>query len=309
MNTTNEISPSTYNIFTAVTGRANAGKSSLTNLLVGEKIAIVSDKPQTTRTRINGVLTKGDTQYVFIDTPGMHRAKNKLSEHMVKSIRTSIADVDAALLMADCTRTFSRIEEELIASFKTSGTPVILLLNKIDLMKDKSRLLAVIDEYQGLYDFAEIIPISVKTGANCEAILPALARYRTEGVHHFPGDIATDQSEKLWLAEILREKLLHVMHEEIPHGIAVQIESMEEATTNKGAAIIDLGAIIICEKASHKGMVIGKQGESLKRIGSVARAEMEEYFGCKVNMKLWVKVGEDWRNRESMIADLGLASE
>ena len=300
---------STRIAFIAITGRANAGKSSLTNLLVGEKIAIVSDKPQTTRTRINGVLTNGDTQYVFIDTPGMHKPKNKLSEHMVKSIRSSVEDVNAVLLMVDATKKLSSIETNLIDGFKANKQNVILLVDKVDLIKDKSALLKILDEYSKLYDFAEIIPISVKNRINTNLILPAVDKYAIEGPRYFDDNLPTDQPEKIWLAEIVREKILRSMHEEIPHGVAVEIESLEESKTNKGEDIVDLGVVIICEKASHKGMIIGKQGAMLKKIGSIARTEMEDYFGTKVNMKLWVKVQEDWRNKDSFIAQLGLNAE
>lgn len=299
----------TKSVFVAITGRANAGKSSLTNLLVGEKIAIVSEKPQTTRTRINGVLTKGETQYVFIDTPGMHKAQTKLSEQMVKSIRNSIDDVDAAILMVDCTKKMSQIEQELIEGFKQRKLEAILLLNKVDLIKDKTQLLKIIQEYSSLYDFAEIVPISVKNRTNTDAILPAIEKYAKESPHYFRDDLPTDQPEKIWLGEIVREKILRTMYEEVPHGTAVVVESLEFNKTNKGEPIVDIGLVIICERQSHKGMIIGKNGAMLKKIGSIARAEMEDYFDSKVNMKLWVKVKEDWRNRESAIADLGLNAE
>ncbi len=299
----------TKSVFVAITGRANAGKSSLTNLLVGEKIAIVSEKPQTTRTRINGVLTKGETQYVFIDTPGMHKAQTKLSEQMVKSIRNSIDDVDVAILMVDCTKKMSQIEQELIEGFKQRKLEAILLLNKVDLIKDKTQLLKIIQEYSSLYDFAEIVPISVKNRTNTDAILPAIEKYAKESPHYFRDDLPTDQPEKIWLGEIVREKILRTMYEEVPHGTAVVVESLEFNKTNKGEPIVDIGLVIICERQSHKGMIIGKNGAMLKKIGSIARAEMEDYFDSKVNMKLWVKVKEDWRNRESAIADLGLNAE
>lgn len=299
----------TKSAFIAITGRPNAGKSSLTNLLVGEKVAIVSEKPQTTRTKINGILTKGETQYVFIDTPGMHKARTKLSEEMVKSIKNSIEDVDVAILMVDATKKLSKIEENLIESFKARKLNVILLINKVDLIKDKSELLSVIDSLSKLYDFAEVIPISVKNRINTELILPAVDKFAKESPHYFPDDLPTDQPEKVWLAEIVREKILRTMREEIPHGVAVQIESLEETKTNKGEDIVDLGIVIVCEKSSHKGMLIGKQGAMLKKIGSIARADLEEYFETKVNMKIWVKVKEDWRNKEAFILELGLGAE
>lgn len=299
----------TKSAFIAITGRPNAGKSSLTNLLVGEKVAIVSEKPQTTRTKINGILTKGETQYVFIDTPGMHKARTKLSEEMVKSIKNSIEDVDVAVLMVDASKKLSKIEENLIESFKARKLNVILLINKVDLIKDKSELLSVIDSLSKLYDFAEVIPISVKNRINTELILPAVDKFAKESPHYFPDDLPTDQPEKVWLAEIVREKILRTMREEIPHGVAVQIESLEETKTNKGEDIVDLGIVIVCEKSSHKGMLIGKQGAMLKKIGSTARADLEEYFETKVNMKIWVKVKEDWRNKEAFILEMGLGAE
>lgn len=296
-------------VFVAVTGRPNAGKSSLTNLLVGEKVAIVSEKPQTTRTRINGVLTRGETQYVFIDTPGMHKASTKLSEQMIKTISNSISDVEVAILMVDVTKKPGAIEEKLISDFRKCGTDVILLLNKVDLIKNKSEILKIIDNYSSLYDFKEIIPISVKNKINIELILPIIEKYAVESPHFFDDDLPTDQPEKIWLAEIVREKILNSMYEEIPHGTAVQIESLEFSKTNKGENIVDVGIVIICEKQSHKGMIIGKQGSMLKKIGKIAREEMEDYFEQKVNMKIWVKVKEDWRNSDVLITDFGLNAE
>ncbi len=298
----------TKNAFIAITGRANAGKSSLTNLLVGEKVSIVSDKPQTTRNRINGVLTKGDTQFVFIDTPGMHKARTKLSEHMVKAIRTSVDDVDCAILMADVTKKISATEQELIRSFAAHGTDVVLLLNKVDLLRDKADILPVIEQYSALYDFAEVIPISVKNRINTDKILPVLERYAVEGEHFFPEDIATDRTERFMCAEMIREKILWTMQQEIPHGTAVEIEQFSSRMRGD-TEIIDIGAVIICEKDSHKGMIIGKGGERLRQIGTLARQDMEELLGAKVNLKLFVKVKEDWRNRERFIMDMGLADE
>ncbi|MCH5200601.1 MAG: GTPase Era [Oscillospiraceae bacterium] len=299
----------TKSVFVAITGRPNAGKSSLTNLLVGEKVAIVSEKPQTTRMKINGILTKDEMQYVFIDTPGMHKAKTKLSEEMVKSIKNSIEDVDVAVLMVDATKKLSKIEESLIENFKLRKLNVILLINKVDLIKDKSELLQTIESLSKQYDFAEVIPISVKKQINTELILPAIDKFAKESPHFFPDDLPTDQPEKVWLSEIVREKILRTMHEEIPHGVAVEIESLEETKTNKGKDIVDIGVLIICEKASHKGMLIGKQGAMLKKIGSIARQDLEDYFECKVNMTMWVKVNEDWRNKEAFILEIGLGAD
>lgn len=299
----------TKNLFTAITGRPNAGKSSLTNLLVGEKISIVSEKPQTTRNRINGVLTKGDTQFVFIDTPGMLRARTKLGEHMVKSVRTSVEDVDCAILMADVTKKMSPVEQQLIRSFENNDTPAILLLNKVDLLKNKEELLPIIEQYSKLYDFAEIIPVSVKRRINTDRILPALERFASEGEHFFPDDIATDRTERFLCAEIVREKILWTMEQEIPHGTAVDIESFNSRTNKSGAEIIDIGAVVICEKQSHKGMLIGKGGERLKQIGSMARKDIEELLDCKVNLQIFVKVKEDWRNRENVINEFNAADK
>lgn len=298
----------TKNAFIAITGRANAGKSSLTNLLVGEKISIVSEKPQTTRNRINGVLTKGDTQYVFMDTPGMHKPKTKLSEHMVKSIRQSVDDVDCAILMADVTKKISSIEQDLIRSFASHGTAVVLLLNKVDLLKDKSEILKIIQQYSELYDFEEIIPISVKNRINTDQIMPVLERFAVEGEHFFPDDIATDRTERFMCSEIVREKILRVMQEEIPHGVAVDVEKFKSRMKGD-TEIIDISVVIICEKESHKGMIIGKCGERLKQIGTMARGDMEDLLQAKVNLQCFVKVKEDWRNRERVISDLGMYDE
>ena len=299
----------TKSVFVAVTGRPNAGKSSLTNLLVGEKVAIVSPKPQTTRTRINGVLTKGETQFVFIDTPGMHKPKTRLSQQMIKSIDNSIADVEVSLLLVDATKKPSAIEERLIEGFRAKKSDVILLINKVDLIKEKSDLLKIISDYSQMYDFKEIIPISVVKRDNTDLIIPIVEKYAVESPHFFDDDLPTDQPEKIWLAEIVREKILNTMYDEIPHGTAVQIESLEYSKTNKGQDIVDIGVVIICERQTHKGMIIGKQGSMLKKIGQIAREEMEEYFGMKVNMKIWVKVKDDWRNSDVLITDFGLNAE
>lgn len=299
----------TKNAFIAITGRPNAGKSSLTNLLVGEKISIVSEKPQTTRNRINGVLTKGDVQYVFIDTPGFLKPKTKLAEHMVRAVRTSVDDVDCAILMADATKKLSAVEQELVKSFASHGTDVILLLNKIDLLKSKEELLPLITQYSKLYDFAEIIPISVKKRINTELIMPALEKYAVEGEHFFPDDIATDRTERFLCSEIIREKLLWTMQDEIPHGTAVEIESFKSRENKNGEEVIDIGSVIICEKNSHKGMIIGKGGERLKQIGSLARKDIEEMLDTKVNLQIFVKVKENWRDNEHFIMDNKIADE
>jgi GTP-binding protein Era len=297
------------NIFVAVMGRPNAGKSSLINTLIGEKVAIVSDKPQTTRTRVNAVLTRGETQYVFVDTPGLHKARNRLSAHMVKAIRTGITDVDAAVLVCDITKTkgyVSPADKELLEHFRPLNTPVILLLNKIDLIHDKSKMLPIMQSYADAYPFTDIIPISAKTGENVDKLLPILEPFTKDGGHFFPDDIISDQPEKIWLSEIIREKLLSVLREEVPHGIAVAIESFKEEQTAKGADLSQIAALIVVEKAAHKSIVIGKGGSVLKQVGEAARHELETYLGTKVNLTLFVKVKEDWRNSESFIAEMGL---
>lgn len=296
----------TKTVFTAITGRANAGKSSLLNKIIGEKIAIISDKPQTTRTKINGILTKNNTQYVFIDTPGMHKPKNKLSEHMVKSIHEGISDVDAVLLITDATRKISEIERHLIEDFKLKNQNVILILNKIDLIKNKLKLLEVIKTYSELYDFEAIIPISALSGEGVEQILSQLDKFAVESPFYYPEDESTDQTERSWVAEIVREKLLNNMYEEIPHGIAVEVETFSRRN-NKDKYILDIGVVIYCEKDTHKGMVIGKNGELLKKVGTLARVELEEFYGITVNLKCFVKVKDDWRNNERFISDIGLS--
>ncbi len=218
-------------------------------------------------------------------------------------------DVDVVIMMTDATKKLSNTEKELIESFKSRKLSVILLINKVDLVRDKSELLSVIDGFSKLHDFSEVIPISVKNCINTELILPAVDKFSKESPHFFPDDLPTDQPEKIWLAEIVREKILRTMWEEIPHGVAVQIESLDETKTNRGEDIVDLGVVIICEKASHKGMLIGKQGAMLKKIGSIARVDLEEYFESKVNMKLWVKVKDDWRNKEAFILEMGLGAD
>ncbi len=299
----------TKNAFIAITGRPNVGKSSLTNFLVGEKISIVSEKPQTTRNRINGVLTKNGTQFVFIDTPGFLKPKTKLAEHMVKAVRKSVDDVDCAILMADVTKKISAVEQELVRSFAEKGTEVVLILNKIDLLKSKNDILPVISQYSELYDFSEIIPVSVKSRINTDKILPVLEKFAVEGEHFFPEDIATDRTERFLCGEIIREKLLWTMHDEIPHGTAVDIEQFKQRTNKNGAEIIDLSAVIVCEKTSHKGMIIGKNGDKLKQIGTLARKDIENLLDTKVNLQIFVKVKENWRENERFIIENNIADE
>lgn len=296
----------TKNIFVTIAGRANAGKSSLLNALVGEKIAAVSDKPQTTRTKITGVLTKGETQFVFMDTPGMHKARNKLSEHMINTVSETLSGVDAIILMCDCTKKISENEKNLIESFKGSKSKVILALNKIDLIKDKQQLMKQLEEYSQLYDFTEVVPISVTENDGLDIIMKILEENASEGPHFFPDDKFTDQPEKVIMAEIIREKALRNLNDEVPHGVAVTIEQLGEREDRSGEAILDITATIFCERDSHKGIIIGKGGSMLRKIGEDARNDLQDFFRIKVNLQCWVKVKEGWRNREGMIKNFGL---
>ncbi len=295
----------TKSVFVTIVGRPNVGKSSLLNALVGEKIAAVSAKPQTTRTRITGVLTKDETQYVFIDTPGKHRSKNKLGEHMMKTVKETVDDSEVALLVVDCTKPVSDAEKELAASFKKRAH-LSLVVNKTDLA-EKEILLERLAEYSQLADFDEVIPASVLNGEGLDIIMDYLDSKAQEGPHYFPDDSFTDQPEKVLMAEMIREKALNCLDEEVPHGIAVTIDMLEERDTSKGEPILDINATIYCERESHKGIVIGKGGSMLRRIGSEARTDLENFFEIKVNLDLWVKVKEGWRNNEALIKNFGLS--
>lgn len=295
------------NVFVTIAGRANAGKSSLLNALVGEKIAAVSSKPQTTRTKITGVLTEGETQFVFMDTPGMHKAKNKLSEHMINTVNECVTGVDIIVLMCDCTKKISENEINLINSFKGSKSKVILLLNKIDLLDNKDMLIEKLAEYSALYDFLEVVPVSVLNGEGLDIVMDILRKNAVEGPHYFPDDKLTDQPEKVIMAEIIREKALRNLNEEVPHGVAVTIEQLNEREDRSGTPILDITATIFCERESHKGIIIGKGGSMLRKIGQDARTDLEEFFRIKVNLQCWVKVKEGWRNREGMIKNFGLS--
>lgn len=298
----------TKNAFVTIIGRPNAGKSSILNALVGEKIAAVSAKPQTTRTKITGVITKDETQYVFMDTPGMHKSKNKLSEHMMKTVNESVADVDIAMFVADCTKKSSENERLLLNNLKSNRGKSILIINKIDLLDNKEDLIKIIADYSTLHDFDEVIPVSALTGDGLDIVMKILSKYAIDGPHYFPDDMLTDQPEKVIMAEIIREKALNNLNEEIPHGIAVTIESLKERDNRAGEAILDISAVIYCERDSHKGIVIGKNGSMLRKIGAESRIELEDFFQIKVNLQCWVKVKEGWRNREGMIRNFGLSS-
>ncbi len=291
--------------FVAIVGRANAGKSSLMNNLLGQKVVIVSDKPQTTRTRVMGVLTEGAYQYVFIDTPGFHKPKTTLGENMIKAVGSGMDDVELCILVADCTKEISPIEEELIVKFKQRKLPAILVLNKIDLLKNKQELIHQITQYSSRFDFAAVIPTSAVTGDGVDTIKQEIRPFAADGMHMFDEDTLTDQPERLLAAEMIREKLLRLLDKEIPHGIAVVIERFH---TRDDMDMIDMEATIFCEKESHKGIIIGKGGSMLKRAASYARQDLEQFFDCKVNLQCWVKVKEDWRNRQGLIHSFGLDS-
>ncbi len=294
----------TKTAFIAIVGCPNVGKSSILNRLLGQKIAIVSEKPQTTRTRITGILTNGDTQLVFTDTPGFHRPKTKLGENMVKAVTDSIADVDACLFVVEPTGELREKELELIERFKTERIPVILAINKVDTVSEKENLMQRILEVSSLFDFTAVVPVSARNGDNFPALLSELEALAEPSVHFFPDDTLTDQPERVLMAEIIREKMLRLLDKEIPHGTAVGIEKMRERDGRDD--LIDIEATVYCEKESHKGIIIGKKGDMLKRISTRAREDMERFLCCKVNLKCWVKVKEDWRNREGLIRNFGL---
>lgn len=298
----------TKSVFVTIAGRANAGKSSLLNSIIGEKIAMVTDKPQTTRTKITGVLTKGEIQYVFIDTPGIQTARNKLGEHMNRVVKDSVTGIDAIVYMADVTKKINEIDTKALEGFKSSKTPVILLLNKIDLLDNKADAAVKIAEFSELMDFKTIIPVSVAENDGIDILMDEITALAVPAPHYFPDDSVTDQPEKVIMSEIIREKVMLLMHDEIPHGIAVTIEQLEESVTRNDEDILNISATIFCERSSHKGMVIGKGGAMLKKIGQLSREELEEFFRIRVNLQLWVKVKEDWRNREGLIRNFGLSN-
>ena len=290
-----------------ICGRPNVGKSTLTNALVGEKIAIVSPKPQTTRTRILAVTSRGDTQFVFADTPGFHRARTKLGNYMDEVVRQSVADVDAVVLMAEPVPTVGDIEKKLIARIRENGVPAVLAVNKADTVEDKRALLPVIAAYSEAYDFAAIVPISAQTGDGVEELLDELSKFALEGPALFPDDVISDQPEKQICAEIVREKLLLNLDQEIPHGTAVVVTRFAERDDDSG--VIDLDVTIYCEKQSHKGIIIGKKGAMLKHIGELARHDIEAFMGTKVFLQTWVKVKENWRDSDALLRNFGFTNE
>ncbi len=283
-----------------IAGRPNVGKSTLTNYLVGEKIAIVSNKPQTTRNRICGIVTREQTQFVFVDTPGYHKARTKLGDYMVNVARDSIADVDLTILVVEPIASIGPQEEGLIEKIQASRCPVILAINKIDTL-EKEKLLEVIAVYSQAAKFDAIIPISARDGDGVEELLQVCEKYAVEGPFLFPEDVTTDQPERQVMAEIIREKILWNLDREIPHGTAVEITKFSE----RDNGIIDIDATIYCEKASHKGIIIGKQGVMLKKISTMARADCEKFMGTKVYLTTWVKVKENWRDSDFLVRNFG----
>lgn len=293
----------TKTAFIAIVGCPNVGKSSILNKIMGTKIAIVSSKPQTTRTKIMGVLTEGDIQLVFTDTPGYHKPHNKLGEKMNQAVGDSIGGVDACLFVVESKGDIKKGEYELLEKFKNLKVPVILAINKIDMIKDKEELLERIVQLNSLFDFEAIVPVCASTGEHIDELVDEMKKLAFDSPHFFPDDTLTDQPERVLASEIIREKILRLMDKEVPHGIAVSIEKMRERDNQD---ILDIEAIIYCERESHKGMVIGKKGSMLNKISTYARQDLESFFGIKVNLQTWVKVKEDWRNREGLIHNFGL---
>lgn len=291
--------------FIAIIGRPNVGKSSILNKLLGQKVAIVSSKPQTTRTRIMGVLTEGKEQLVFLDTPGMHKPKNSLGDYMVRSINESVAGVDACLLVTEAGQEIRENERMLIEKVKKLDLPCVLAINKTDTINDKEVILEQIIKYSKEMDFDAIVPVSAETGSKLDELKEELKKFTSEGGHFFPDDTLTDQPEKVLAAEMIREKILRLTEKEIPHGTAVVIERMKMRDDKN---LMDIDATIYCERDTHKGILIGKKGAMLKKISTYARQDMENFFGCKVNLKTWIKVKEDWRNKENLMRSFGFDS-
>lgn len=293
----------TKTAFVAIVGCPNVGKSSLLNRMLGQKVAIVTQKPQTTRTRIMGVLTLGETQLVFTDTPGYHRPKTKLGEKMIKAVGDGIAGVDACLFVTEPEGDIKDTELELLKRLKAEKAPVVLAINKTDTVKQKELMMKKIIKLTNEFDFEAVVPVSALKNENVDLIIEELKKLTYESVHFFPDDTLTDQPERVLAGEIIREKMLLLLDKEVPHGVAVSIEKMRE---RPAGGIMDVEAIIYCEKDTHKGIIIGKKGDMLKRISSKARVDMENFFQCKINLQCWVKVKEGWRNREGIIHNFGL---
>ena len=284
----------------SVVGRPNVGKSTLTNKLVGQKVAIVSSKPQTTRTRITGLLNKNGTQYVFLDTPGLHKPRTQLGDYMCKVVTDPVSEVDAAMLVVEPIANIGPAEESLIAQIKAHHMPAVLVINKIDTVK-KEELLNVIATYAAAHEFEAVVPISARTGEGLDDLLGELSKYAIEGPQLFPEDMVSDQPERQLVAEIIREKMLRLLDREVPHGVAVGIERWHE----REDGLVEINAVIYCEKASHKGIIIGKQGAMLREIGKQARGDIERMLDAKVYLELWVKVKEGWRNNQYQMRNFG----
>ena len=292
----------TKTAFIAIVGKPNVGKSSILNRMLGEKIAIVSSKPQTTRTRIMGVLTENRAQLVFIDTPGLHKPRNSLDRFMLRSINESVAGVDFCLLVVEAGREASEEEKQLMEKFRSLGLPAVLAVNKTDTQQDKAAIARQIAAFAEMYAFEAVVPCSAQTGEGIEELKEELKKLSPEGEFMLDEDTLTDQPERVIAAEMVREKMLRLLDKEVPHGSAVFVERMKE---REESDIIDIDATIYCERSTHKGIIIGKGGAMLKKIGTYARQDMERFFGCKINLQIWVKVKEDWRNKESALRSLG----
>ncbi|WP_322171205.1 GTPase Era [Acutalibacter caecimuris] len=288
--------------YIAIVGRPNVGKSTILNHLIGEKIAIVSKKPQTTRTRIMGVLTQGEDQLVFLDTPGLLKPRNSLGDYMVQSVASVLESVDAGLLVTQAGMPVSKADEELIARFQRGRLPAILAINKIDALPDKTRLMEQIASYAERYHFQAVVPVSAKYGDGMDTLLDELKALTEPGGWFFDEDTLTDQTERVLAAEMVREKVLRLLDQEIPHGVAAVTELMREQDE-----LLELHITLYCEKSNHKGILIGKNGAMLKKIGTMARMDLERFFDCKINLQLWVKVKEDWRQRPETLQSLGFA--
>ncbi|MBO1579167.1 MULTISPECIES: GTPase Era [Bacillus] len=290
--------------FVSIIGRPNVGKSTFLNRIIGQKIAIMSDKPQTTRNKIQGVYTENDSQVIFIDTPGIHKPKHKLGDFMVKMAQTTLKEVDIVLFMVNAAEGFGRGEEFIIEKLQETKQPVFLVINKIDQVHPE-KLLELIDQYRKLHEFAEIVPISALEGNNVEALIGAIKKYLPEGPQYYPDNQVTDHPERFIIAELIREKVLHLTREEVPHSVAVVIDAIQK---REGGAVY-VNATIIVERPSQKGIIIGKQGKMLKEVGKRARFDIEALLGSKVFLEVWVKVQKDWRNKMSQLRDLGFRED
>jgi GTP-binding protein Era len=290
--------------FVAIIGRPNVGKSTLMNQIIGQKVAIMSDKPQTTRNKIHGVYTTDEAQIVFLDTPGIHKPTSKLGDYMMKAAHGTLGEVDAILFLIDVVEGLGGGDRYIISQLKGIDTPVILVMNKIDQVEPEA-LLPIIAQYKDLYEFAEIVPISAIQGNNVTTLLEQIIKYLPEGPQYYPADQVTDHPEQFVCAELIREKILHLTREEVPHSIAVQIEDMRVQDNG----VVYIGAVIFVERESQKGIIIGKKGALLKEVGQLARRDIEALLGSKTFLELWVKVKKDWRNQEHVLHDLGYRHE